>query len=143
MTIPEAAQLVIQASALSTGCNMFILNMGKMIKIKDLIYKLVKLSGLTVKDNNNPDGDIEISLVGLRPGEKLYEELLIGEKPESTLHPKIDKVNDPSIDWDYLKTELKSIEKIIKNNNIEALIPILKKIVSGFNPNKETIRLMK
>ena len=143
MTIPEAAQLVIQASALSTGCNMFILNMGKMIKIKDLIYKLVKLSGLTVKDNNNPDGDIEISLVGLRPGEKLYEELLIGEKPESTLHPKIDKVNDPSIDWDYLKTELKSIEEMIKNNNIEALIPILKKIVSGFKPNNETIKSMK
>ena len=89
MIIPEAAQLVIQAGAMAKGGDVFILDMGQPIKILDLARRMIELSGLTVKDAQNPDGDIEIEISGLRPGEKLYEELLIGENPQHTSHPRI------------------------------------------------------
>ena len=89
MTIPEAAQLVIQASALSTGGEVFVLDMGEPVKIANLAQRMIKLSGLTVKNRYNFDGDIEIKITGLRPGEKLHEELLFGDNPENTIHPKI------------------------------------------------------
>ena len=95
MTIPEAAQLVIQAGAMSKGNDLFVLDMGKPIKIADLIARVVKLSGLTIKDIDNPSGDIEVLITGLRSGEKLFEELLLGEKLEQTLHSKILKAQDP------------------------------------------------
>jgi FlaA1/EpsC-like NDP-sugar epimerase len=143
MTIPEAAQLVIQSSALSEGCDIYILDMGKLIKIKDLIYKLTRLSGLTIRDYDNPDGDIEISEIGLRPGEKLYEELLLGDQPQATSHSKIKKVNDPYIEWDLLESQLKEIDSNITNNKISNLVSILEKLVSGYNPSKETIDSIK
>ena len=95
MTVTEAAQLVIQAGAMGKKSEVFVLNMGESIKIRDLIYKMIKLSGFTVKDYENQKGDIEIKITGLRPGEKLYEELLIGDNPQNTHHPKILKASDP------------------------------------------------
>ena len=89
MTITEASQLVIQAGAMAEKCEVFVLDMGESIKIKDLIYRMIKLSGLSIKDAKNPDGDIEIKIIGLRPGEKLYEELIIGDNPQKTYHKKI------------------------------------------------------
>ena len=139
MTIPEAAQLVIQSSALSAGCDIFILDMGKLIKIKDLIYKLANLSGFSIKDSKNPEGDIEILEIGLSPGEKLYEELLLGELPEPTPHPKIQKVNDPYVELDILELELKNMDINIKNNEMSNLITQLEKLVSGYNPSKKII----
>ena len=94
MTIPEAAQLVIQAGAISDGNDLFVLDMGKPVKISDLLQKIIKLSGLIVKDEKKPDGDIEIKIIGLRPGEKLYEELLLGKNPIQTSHTKILKAQD-------------------------------------------------
>ena len=84
MTIPEAAQLVIQAGAMAKGGDVFVLEMGQPVKIMDLARRMIELSGLTVRDDQNPEGDIEIEITGLRPGEKLYEELLIGDNPKST-----------------------------------------------------------
>ena len=89
MTITEASQLVIQAGAMSESCEVFILDMGESIKIKDLIDKMIKLSGLDIKNPKNLEGDIEVKITGLRPGEKLYEELLIGDNPQKTYHEKI------------------------------------------------------
>ena len=91
MTITEASQLVIQAGAMGKHSEVFVLNMGESVKIFDLINKMVNLSGLSVKDKKNLLGDIEIKIIGLRPGEKLYEELLIGNNPKKTKHPKIQK----------------------------------------------------
>ena len=91
MTITEAAQLVIQAGALGKNSEVFVLDMGESIKIIDLVEKMVSLSGLSIKDSQNPYGDIEIEITGLRPGEKLYEELLIGDNPQTTTHAKIKK----------------------------------------------------
>ena len=91
MTVPEAAQLVIQAGALGKNAEVFVLDMGESIKIRDMIIKMINLSGQKLKDENNLEGDIEIKVIGLRPGEKLYEELLIGDNPEKTIHPKIKK----------------------------------------------------
>jgi len=137
MTIPEAAQLVIQSSAMSNGCDIFILDMGELIKIEDLIHKLIRLSGLSIKDQNNPEGDIEILEIGLRPGEKLYEELLLGERPQPTNHQKIKKVNDPFIIWDRLEPELNSISKNLRDNEAKELILSLKKIITGYKPSDE------
>ena len=89
MTITEAAQLVIQAGSMGENCEVFVLDMGESIKIRDLINKMIKLSGLSIKDIKNPNGDIEVKIIGLRIGEKLYEELLIGDNPQKTYHKKI------------------------------------------------------
>ena len=89
MTVTEAAQLVIQGGALGKGSEVFVLDMGQSIKIKDLIDKMIKLSGFSIKTKENPTGDIEIKIIGLRPGEKLYEELLVGDNPQKTIHSKI------------------------------------------------------
>ena len=93
MTVTEAAQLVIQAAAMGKNSEVFVLDMGESVKIRDLIYKMIKLSGFTVKDDENLNGDIEVKIIGLRPGEKLYEELLIGNNPQKTNHSKIQKTN--------------------------------------------------
>ena len=116
MTVTEASQLVIQAGAMSEDCDVFILDMGQSVKIKDLIYRIVQLSGLTVKDEKNKDGDIEIKIIGLGPGEKLYEELLLGDNPQKTKHPKIKKAQDPFIPFDQLEADL-DILKILLDSN--------------------------
>ena len=97
MTVTEAAQLVIQAGAMGKYSEVFVLDMGESIKIKSLIHKMIKLSGFTIKDNKDPSGDIEVKITGLKPGEKLYEELLIGDDPQQTRHSKIKKTNDPFV----------------------------------------------
>jgi FlaA1/EpsC-like NDP-sugar epimerase len=110
MTIPEAAQLVIQAGAMAEGGDVFLLDMGQPVKIMDLARRMIELSGLAVRDEQNPDGDIEIEITGLRPGEKLYEELLIGNNPKFTLHPQIMRATEVFIPWREFEGKLKSLE---------------------------------
>ena len=129
MTINEAVQLVIQASALSEGGDLFLLNMGNSVKIYDLAKKMIKLSGLTIKDKNNPDGDIEIVITGLRPGEKLYEELLIEKNAESTIHPLIYKAKDKKINKEVLFEELKELKEALQQENKTLSLELLSKLV--------------
>ena len=128
MTITEAAQLVIQAGAMGKNSEVFVLDMGKSVKIKNLIHSMINLSGLTVKNIKNPDGDIEIKITGLRPGEKLYEELLIGNNPQKTFHPKIQKTNDPFIPFEQLERDLDILSKLLAENNVKEVKTILEKL---------------
>ena len=137
MTIPEAAQLVIQATAMAEGGDVFILDMGEPIKIAELARRMVELSGLSVRDNNNPDGDIEILVSGLRPGEKLYEELLLGDNPEPTIHQKIQRSRDPFISWKELQTEIDNLKILLNQNKIEAILNLLQKLVTGYKPRSK------
>ena len=137
MTIPEAAQLVIQASALSKGGEVFVLDMGEPVKIANLAKRMIELSGLTVKNRYNFDGDIEIKITGLRPGEKLHEELLIGDNPENTIHPKIIKAKDPYLEWNKLSSIIKEMNNLIFIKDEKKIIELLKKSVIGFNPSKK------
>jgi FlaA1/EpsC-like NDP-sugar epimerase len=134
MTVTEAAQLVIQASAMTEGSDVFVLDMGESVKIKDLIYRIVKLSGLTVKDKDNLDGDIEIKITGLRPGEKLYEELLLGNNPQKTKHPKIQKAQEPFMPWIQLEIDLNTLKELIIHNKVQDIKYMLKKIVDDYDP---------
>ena len=137
MTIREAAQLVIQAGALAQGGDVFILDMGEPIKIIDLAERMIKLSGLSLKSKNNPSGDLEIKITGLRPGEKLFEEPLMGDYASRTIHPKIFKAQDPFIDWMELTQEINNLEELINLNKIEDVLNILKRLVTGYVPSKE------
>ena len=143
MSIPEAAQLVIQASGISEGNNLFVLDMGKPIKISDLIRQIIKLSGLSVKDKDNPNGDIEILVTGLRSGEKLFEELILGENPKKTIHPKIYKVEDPFFSFEQISQDIDELRHLIEKGETVKIIQILKKLVSGFKPSKSIIELTK
>jgi FlaA1/EpsC-like NDP-sugar epimerase len=139
MTITEAAQLVIQAGALSEDCDVFILEMGERVKIKDLIYRMINLSGLTIKDDNNKDGDIEIKIIGLRAGEKLYEELLLGDSPQKTRHPKIQKAQDPFIPFNQLEFDLNILKNLLDNNKVADVKKMLGKIVKTYQSNSKII----
>lgn len=139
MTIPEAAQLVIQAGAMSKGGDVFVLDMGESVKIMDLARRMVELSGLTVKDELNPNGDIEIEITGLRPGEKLYEELLIGDNPKPTSHPRIMKAHEDFIPWVELDDRLKSLEIALGVNDVSVIRLMMAKLVSGFTPSAEIV----
>jgi len=139
MTITEAAELVIQAGALGKHSEVFVLDMGKSIKIIDLISKMIKLSGFTIKDDNNPDGDIEIKVTGLRPGEKLYEELLIGDNPQRTVHPKIQKINDPSIPYEQLELNLNNLKKLLVDNKAEDVKNLLNNLLELYKSNSEIV----
>ncbi len=132
MTIPEAAQLVIQAGAMSEKCDVFVLEMGKSVKIKDLIYRIVELSGLSIKDEENPNGDIGIKIIGLRDGEKLYEELLLGNNPQSTMHEKIKKAQDPFIPLLELEKYLSVLKTHIKNNQAADVKSMLENILISY-----------
>lgn len=134
MTIPEAAQLVLQAARMSQGGEVFILNMGEPVKILDLAKKLIELSGLSLKDHTNPHGDIEIQVIGLRPGEKLYEELLIGDNPESTNHPRIMKARENFIAWNQLDLQLSELYEAISINDAPAIKRHLRDLVTGYVP---------
>ena len=135
MTLTEASQLVIQAGAMSEDCDVFVLDMGESVKIKDLIYRIVKLSGLTVKDENNKEGDIEIKTIGLRPGEKLYEELLLGDNPQKTQHPKIQKAQDPFIPFNQLEIDLNTLKTLLDHNKVLEVKELLAKIVKTYQSN--------
>ena len=132
MTITEASQLVIQAGAMAEKCEVFVLNMGESIKIKDLIVKMIRLSGLSIKDDKNLDGDIEIKITGLRPGEKLYEELLISGQELSTPNDKIFKSIEKFPPDDVLQKAISDMENAIEINNIKEAKEILKKHIEGF-----------
>ncbi len=139
MTITEASQLVIQAGAMVVGCEVFVLDMGESIKIKDLIYKMIKLSGLTVKDDNNLEGDIEVKITGLRPGEKLYEELLLGDNPQKTYHEKIQKAQDPYIVLDQLKIDLDNLSLLLEENRAAEVKDILAKLLPSYKSNSKIV----
>ena len=139
MTIPEAAQLVIQSSAMATGGDVFVLDMGQPVRIYDLAIKMVYLSGLMVKDELHPHGDIEIEVTGLRPGEKLYEELLIGDNPQPTDHPKIMKAHEEFLLWDELELELEELNLALDACDGKLIRGMLKKLVPGYQPNGNAV----
>ncbi len=137
MTIPEAAQLVLQAGAMAEGGEVYVLDMGEPVKIIDLARRMVKLSGFTVRDENRLDGDIAIEITGLRPGEKLYEELLIGDNPVPTAHPRILKAHEDFVPWVEFRTDLEMLQYSVGANDTAALRAILLKRVSGFTPDTQ------
>lgn len=139
MTVSEAAQLVIQSGAMGKKSEVFVLDMGESVKIRDIIDKMIKLSGLSVKDYKNPNGDIEIKITGLRPGEKLYEELLIGNNPQETKHPKIKKINDPFIPYDQLKEDLNNLKNLLDNNQANDVKKFLFELLKSYKPSEEMI----
>ncbi|MEZ9158462.1 polysaccharide biosynthesis protein [Vibrio lentus] len=134
MTIPEAAQLVIQAGAMGKGGDVFVLDMGESVKITDLAENLINLSGLSVKDEQNPHGDIEIHFSGLRPGEKLYEELLIGDNVQRTAHERIMTANEVFLPIDEYDTLLESLDFACHNLEHEMIRQLLLDAPTGFNP---------
>ncbi|MCK4841734.1 MAG: polysaccharide biosynthesis protein, partial [Methylococcales bacterium] len=134
MTIPEAAQLVIQAGAMGLGGDVFVLDMGDPIKIVDLAKRMIHLTGLEVKDKDHPDGEVEISFTGLRPGEKLYEELLIGNNVTETAHCRIMRAEEEVIPWDKLQISLEQLNAGLDRGDCNAVRDILKESVCGFIP---------
>ncbi len=134
MTIPEAAQLVIQAGAMAEGGDVFVLDMGQPVRIYDLAVKMIYLSGLLIKDEKHPHGDIEIKITGLRPGEKLYEELLIGDNPQPTAHSKIMKAHEDFISWDELNQKLEKLDLALGEFDDEAIAISIKHLVPGYQP---------
>jgi FlaA1/EpsC-like NDP-sugar epimerase len=134
MSIPEAAQLVIQAGAMASGGEVFVLDMGTPVKIDDLARTMVRLSGLEVRDDNNPDGDIAIEYIGLRRGEKLYEELLIGENTTGTSHPRIFKNSEPVLAYAELVAALERLDDAIQRHDEADLQEMLRATVEGYKP---------
>ncbi|MDJ1633496.1 polysaccharide biosynthesis protein [Agrobacterium rhizogenes] len=142
MTIPEASQLVIQAGAMSGGGDVFLLDMGEPVRIADLARRMVELSGLTVRDEDEPDGDIELEITGLRPGEKLYEELLIGDNPQSTSHPRIMRAKEDFLPWPELSKKLAALQAALDENDVPLARGLLQNLVSGYAPSGEVIDLV-
>ncbi len=139
MTIPEAAQLVIQAGAMAKGGDVFVLDMGQPVKIMDLARRMVELSGLTVKDEQSPEGDIEIAVTGLRPGEKLYEELLIGDNPRPTVHPRIMKAHEEFIPWAEFEAKLTALEMALNVNDVGVIRLMMQQLVAGYIPRDDIV----
>jgi len=142
MTIPEASQLVIQAGAMAEGGDVFVLDMGEPVRIAELAKRMIHLSGLEVKDDNTPHGDIAIKFTGLRSGEKLYEELLIGDDVVGTEHVKIMRANEAMLPWCELEPLLKDIQKAVGNNDDEAIRAILHKVVAGYKPQCDIVNVL-
>lgn len=139
MTIPEAAQLVIQAGSLGQGGDVFVLDMGEPVKIADLAEKMIRLSGLTVRDERSPHGDIGIEFTGLRPGEKLYEELLIGEDVKPTEHPMIMRAEEDMLPWDELKGRLQELLAAVSEDDYARVRMLLRETVHGYVPEGEIV----
>jgi FlaA1/EpsC-like NDP-sugar epimerase len=139
MTIPEASQLVIQAGAMARGGDVFVLDMGEPVKIMKLAERMVELSGLSIKNEQNPDGDIEIEITQLRPGEKLYEELLIGSNSEPTSHHRIIKAHETFLKWDKLEDEIKTLTIALNANDVALVRHLLQKLVTDYQPNKDIV----
>ncbi|MDG1144405.1 MAG: polysaccharide biosynthesis protein, partial [Burkholderiales bacterium] len=139
MTIPEASQLVIQAGAMAKGGDVFVLDMGQFVKVMDLATRMIKLSGLTVKDAQNLDGDIEIEISGLRPGEKLYEELLIGNNPQPTSHPRIMKAHEEYVRWEDLEPKLSALEMAINVNDLDVIRSIITKLIPDLTLSSDIV----
>ncbi|WBY02087.1 nucleoside-diphosphate sugar epimerase/dehydratase [Ramlibacter tataouinensis] len=134
MTIPEAAQLVIQASAMATGGDVFLLDMGEPVRIADLARRMVELSGMTVRDASEPHGDIAIEVIGLRPGEKLFEELLIGDNPLATGHPRVMKGHEECLDWQELAEVLSAVDRSLDESRLDTVRNLLAGAVRGYRP---------
>ncbi len=132
MTIPEAAQLVLQAGAMASGGEVFVLDMGEPVRILDLAHRMVELSGMKVRDEAHPDGDIEIAITGLRPGEKLYEELLIGDNPTPTAHPRIMKAHESYLDWPELEKHLETLRRAAQASDVGLIKTVLQACVHGY-----------
>ncbi|MDC3377690.1 polysaccharide biosynthesis protein [Candidatus Pelagibacter ubique] len=139
MTITEASQLVIQAGAMAEKCEVYVLDMGESIKIKSLVERMIKLSGLSIKDDKNLEGDVLIKIIGLRPGEKLYEELLIGDNPQKTYHKKIQKAQDLFIPFNKLKIDLDHLLNLIEENKVEEVKHMLSNLVPSYQSNSEIV----
>lgn len=139
MTIQEASQLVIQAGAMAKGGDVFVLDMGQPVKILDLARRMIELSGLTIKDEQTPDGDIEIEITGLRPGEKLYEELLIGDNPQPTSHPRIMKASEEFTPWTVLQSKLNALEIALNVNDVPVIRMLMTNLVTGYTPSDEIV----
>jgi FlaA1/EpsC-like NDP-sugar epimerase len=136
MTIPEAAQLVLQAGAMAHGGEVFVLDMGQPVKIVNLAKRMIQLAGLSVRDEHNPGGDIDIKITGLRPGEKLYEELLIGDNPEVTAHERIMKAREDFVDWTDLVPVLVEMRQAAEANDRTQITKILCEHVHGYEPQR-------
>jgi FlaA1/EpsC-like NDP-sugar epimerase len=139
MTIPEASQLVLQAAGMAKGGEVFVLDMGKPVRVYDLARRMIEFSGLMVKDELNPRGDIEIKVTGLRPGEKIFEELLIGGNPQATSHPKIMKARETFIGLDELENDLGELLQAILRNDAETARRILGQLVPEYSPAKDIV----
>lgn len=142
MTIPEAAALVIQAGSMGNSGDVFVLDMGKPVKIADLAREMVRLAGLSVRDETTPEGDIEIRYTGLRPGEKLYEELLIGGDVKGTEHPMIMRATEEMLQWDQLVPVLTALEGAAEGWDHEAMRQLLLDTVNGYTPETEIVDLL-
>lgn len=142
MTIPEAAELVLQAGAMGQGGDVFVLDMGEPVKIMDLARKMIKLSGKNIKNDTGKDGDIEIKITGLRPGEKLYEEVLIGGNVQGTAHPRIMTANEKMLSWDELKRLLAELKHACNERNAEQIRQILLTAPTDFQPKDEISDLL-
>ena len=139
MTDKEAARLVILSGSMSKGGEVFVLDMGKLVKIRDLALKMINLSGKTLKDKKNPYGDIEIKVIGLRPGEKLYEEVLIGDNPIKTENSRIWKAQEKFLKKNDLDKHILKLKEYIKDNDILSIKKILVKIVHNYKPNPKNV----
>jgi FlaA1/EpsC-like NDP-sugar epimerase len=139
MSIPEAAQLVIQAGAMASGGEVFVLDMGEPVKIVDLARRMVELSGLKVRSSEEADGDIEFKFIGLRPGEKLYEELLIGNAPVATPHARILKATEPFLEWPALAEQLDTLQAAVELGDVDDILAILMRLVPEYAPEGATV----
>lgn len=139
MTIPEAAQLVLQAGSLGTGGDVFVLDMGEPVRIVELAEKMIHLSGLSIRSDKNIHGDIEIEFTGLRPGEKLYEELLIGDNVLATPHPMIMCAHEDMLSWDIMKQRLSQLLEAIDSDDYARVRQLLRDTVSGYAPEGEIV----
>lgn len=139
MTIPEAAQLVIQAGSMGQGGDVFVLDMGEPVKIVELAEKMIHLSGLSVRSERNPTGDIAIEFTGLRPGEKLYEELLIGDNVDATHHPMIMSAHEDHLAWEVLKERLEQLLAAVAADDYGRVRQLLRETVSGYSPDGDIV----
>lgn len=142
MTIPEASQLVLQAGSMGKGGEVFVLDMGEPVKIVDLARKMIHLMGLTEKTEERPDGDIEIRFTGLRPGEKLYEELLIGDNPQGTSHPRIMMAREASMPWADVESLLKKLSLASQNFDCGRIADLIREAPTGYAPNGDVADLV-
>ncbi|HZJ94807.1 MAG TPA: polysaccharide biosynthesis protein, partial [Thiopseudomonas sp.] len=142
MTIPEASQLVIQAGSMGRGGDVFVLDMGEPVTILDMAEKMIRLTGLTVRSKAEPNGEIAIEFTGLRPGEKLYEELLIGDNVSETEHPMIMCANEEFLPWAELCAVLQRLLQLSEQGDCAAIRQLLRDTVSGYNPQGGIVDLV-
>jgi FlaA1/EpsC-like NDP-sugar epimerase len=136
MTIPEAAELVVQAGAMASGGEVFVLDMGESVRIYDLACRMVELSGMRVRSAECPGGEIEIAITGLRPGEKLYEELLIGDNPQPTNHPRVMKATEQMLPWPALEPELAALDAAMTEGDLATVRSTLRRL-AGYAPTDD------